>query len=219
MKMNINSNLKGQAAVKNRPRYLRLKRIQDIILATLGLVLLFPLLVLIAVIIVIESPGESPIFIQNRVGMNGKEFKFFKFRTMYPDAETHLQELLDRNEMNGPVFKIKDDPRITKVGRILRKTSVDELPQLWNVLKGDMTFVGPRPALPREVAQYDDFARQRLAVTPGLTCYWQIQPKRNSLSFEQWLELDLKYIEERSLLVDWKIMFGTISAVLHMEGE
>ena len=219
MKMNINSNLKGQAAVKSCPRYLRLKRIQDIILATLGLVLLFPLLVLIAVIIVIESPGESPIFIQNRVGMNGKEFKFFKFRTMYPDAETHLQELLDRNEMNGPVFKIKDDPRITKVGRILRKTSVDELPQLWNVLKGDMTFVGPRPALPREVAQYDDFARQRLAVTPGLTCYWQIQPKRNSLSFEQWLELDLKYIEERSLLVDWKIMFGTISAVLHMEGE
>ena len=219
MKMNINSNLKGQAAVTSRQRYLHLKRIQDIILATLGLVLLFPLLVLIAVIIVIESPGESPIFIQNRVGMNGKEFKFFKFRTMYPDAETHLQELLDRNEMNGPVFKIKDDPRITKVGRILRKTSVDELPQLWNVLKGDMTFVGPRPALPREVAQYDDFARQRLAVTPGLTCYWQIQPKRNSLSFEQWLELDLKYIEERSLLVDWKIMFGTISAVLHMEGE
>ena len=219
MKMNINSNLKGQAAVTSRQRYLHLKRIQDIILATLGLVLLFPLLVLIAVIIVIESPGESPIFIQNRVGMNGKEFKFFKFRTMYPDAETHLQELLDRNEMNGPVFKIKDDPRITKVGRILRKTSVDELPQLWNVLKGDMTFVGPRPARPREVAQYDDFARQRLAVTPGLTCYWQIQPKRNSLSFEQWLELDLKYIEERSLLVDWKIMFGTINAVLHMEGE
>ena len=219
MKMNINSNLKGQAAVTSRQRYLHLKRIQDIILATLGLVLLFPLLLLIAVIIVIESPGESPIFIQNRVGMNGKEFKFFKFRTMYPDAEKHLQELLDRNEMNGPVFKIKDDPRITKVGRILRKTSVDELPQLWNVLKGDMTFVGPRPALPREVAQYDDFARQRLAVTPGLTCYWQIQPKRNSLSFEQWLELDLKYIEERSLLVDWKIMFGTISAVLHMEGE
>ena len=219
MKMNINSNLKGQAAVTSRQRYLHLKRIQDIILATLGLVLLFPLLVLIAVIIVIESPGESPIFIQNRVGMNGKEFKFFKFRTMYPDAEKHLQELLDRNEMNGPVFKIKDDPRITKVGRMLRKTSVDELPQLWNVLKGDMTFVGPRPALPREVAQYDDFARQRLAVTPGLTCYWQIQPKRNSLSFEQWLELDLKYIEERSLLVDWKIMFGTISAVLHMEGE
>lgn len=219
MKMNINSNVKGAAADKGRIGYLHLKRAQDIVLSVLGLVLLFPVLLLIALIIVIESPGESPIFIQNRVGTNGKEFKFFKFRTMYPDAEKHLQELLDRNEMNGPVFKIKDDPRITKVGRLLRKTSVDELPQLWNVLKGDMTFVGPRPALPREVEQYDDYARQRLSVTPGLTCYWQIQPKRNSLSFEKWLELDLKYIEERSLLVDWKIMFGTISAVLHMEGE
>ncbi len=219
MKMNINSNVKGTAADKRRIGYLHLKRAQDIVLSVLGLVLLFPVLLLIALIIVIESPGESPIFIQNRVGTNGKEFKFFKFRTMHPDAEKHLQELLDRNEMNGPVFKIKDDPRITKVGRLLRKTSVDELPQLWNVLKGDMTFVGPRPALPREVEQYDDYARQRLSVTPGLTCYWQIQPKRNSLSFEKWLELDLKYIEERSLLVDWKIMFGTISAVLHMEGE
>ena len=219
MKMNINSNVKGTAADKGRIGYLHLKRAQDIVLSVLGLVLLFPVLLLIALIIVIESPGESPIFIQNRVGTNGKEFKFFKFRTMHPDAEKHLQELLDRNEMNGPVFKIKDDPRITKVGRLLRKTSVDELPQLWNVLKGDMTFVGPRPALPREVEQYDDYARQRLSVTPGLTCYWQIQPKRNSLSFEKWLELDLKYIEERSLLVDWKIMFGTISAVLHMEGE
>ena len=219
MKMNINSNVKGAAADKRRIGYLHLKRAQDIVLSVLGLVLLFPVLLLIALIIVIESPGESPIFIQNRVGTNGKEFKFFKFRTMHPDAEKHLQELLDRNEMNGPVFKIKDDPRITKVGRLLRKTSVDELPQLWNVLKGDMTFVGPRPALPREVEQYDDYARQRLSVTPGLTCYWQIQPKRNSLSFEKWLELDLKYIEERSLLVDWKIMFGTISAVLHMEGE
>ena len=219
MKMNINSNLKGQAAVTSRQRYLHLKRIQDIILATLGLVLLFPLLVLIAVIIVIESPGESPIFIQNRVGMNGKEFKFFKFRTMYPDAEKHLQELLDRNEMNGPVFKIKDDPRITKVGRILRKTSVDELPQLWNVLKGDMTFVGPRPALPREVAQYDDFARQRLAVTPGLTCYWQIQPSRNELSFDEWVELDVQYIRESSFLTDWKIILKTFGAVLGMNGQ
>lgn len=219
MKMNINSNVKGAVAGKQRLGYLHIKRVQDIVLAVLGLILLFPALALIALIIVIESPGASPIFVQTRVGIHGKEFKFFKFRTMHPDAEKHLQELLDRNEMNGPVFKIKDDPRITKVGRLLRKTSVDELPQLWNVLKGDMTFVGPRPALPREVEQYDDYARQRLSVTPGLTCYWQIQPKRNSLSFEKWLELDLKYIEERSLLVDWKIMFGTIGAVFHMEGE
>lgn len=217
--MSINPNTRGNTLQERRIGYLYAKRMQDIVLSILGLLLLLPLLLLIALIIVIESPGESPIFIQERVGMNGKTFKFYKFRTMYPNAEQHLQELLDRNEMNGPVFKIKDDPRITKVGRILRKTSVDELPQLWNILKGDMSLVGPRPALPREVAQYDEHARQRLAVTPGLTCYWQIQPKRNSLSFEKWLELDLKYIEERSLLVDWKIMFGTISAVVHMEGE
>ncbi len=217
--MSINPNTRGNTLQERRLGYLYAKRMQDIVLSILGLLLLLPLLLLIALIIVIESPGESPIFIQERVGMNGKTFKFYKFRTMYPNAEQHLQELLDRNEMNGPVFKIKDDPRITKVGRILRKTSVDELPQLWNILKGDMSLVGPRPALPREVAQYDEHARQRLAVTPGLTCYWQIQPKRNSLSFEKWLELDLKYIEERSLLVDWRIMFGTISAVVHMEGE
>ncbi len=217
--MSINPNTRGKTLQERRLGYLYAKRMQDIVLSILGLLLLLPLLLLIALIIVIESPGESPIFIQERVGMNGKTFKFYKFRTMYPNAEQHLQELLDRNEMNGPVFKIKDDPRITKVGRILRKTSVDELPQLWNILKGDMSLVGPRPALPREVAQYDEHARQRLAVTPGLTCYWQIQPKRNSLSFEKWLELDLKYIEERSLLVDWRIMFGTISAVVHMEGE
>jgi len=217
--MSINPNTRGNTLQERRLGYLYAKRMQDIVLSILGLLLLLPLLLLIALIIVIESPGESPIFIQERVGMNGKIFKFYKFRTMYPNAEQHLQELLDRNEMNGPVFKIKDDPRITKVGRILRKTSVDELPQLWNILKGDMSLVGPRPALPREVAQYDEHAMQRLAVTPGLTCYWQIQPKRNSLSFEKWLELDLKYIEERSLLVDWRIMFGTISAVVHMEGE
>ncbi len=219
LKMNVNPNLQGSVQGMQRPGYLRVKRVQDVILSVLGLVLLFPVMVLIALVILIESPGENPIFVQTRVGMNGKEFKFFKFRTMHPNAEKHLQELLDKNEMNGPVFKIKDDPRITRVGRILRKTSLDELPQLWNILKGDMSLVGPRPALPREVEQYDDKAWKRLSVMPGLTCYWQIQPKRNSLSFEKWLELDLKYIEERSLLVDWKIMFGTISAVLHMEGE
>ena len=217
--MSLNPNTKGSAQLRSRRGYLSVKRVQDVVLSVLGLLLLLPLMLLIALIIVIESPGESPIFIQKRVGLNGKTFIFYKFRTMYPDAEQHLQELLDRNEMNGPVFKIKDDPRITKVGRILRKTSVDELPQLWNILKGDMSLVGPRPALPREVAQYDEHAMQRLSVIPGLTCYWQIQPKRNSLSFEKWLELDMKYIEERSLLVDWKIMFGTISTVVHMEGE
>ncbi len=219
LKMSTNPNVKENAVVSQQGVYLHVKRVQDIILSLLGLIVLMPILLLIALIIVIESPGESPIFIQTRVGKNGKAFRFFKFRTMYPDAEAHLEQLLAKNEMNGPVFKIKDDPRITKVGKILRRTSVDELPQLWNILKGDMSLVGPRPALPRETAQYDEEARKRLAVTPGLTCYWQIQPKRNSLSFEEWLALDMKYIRERSFLVDWKILFGTISAVLHMEGE
>ena len=219
LRMSTNPNVKETAVVQQRSAYLHIKRAQDVVLSLVGLLVLMPILLLIALIIVIESPGESPIFIQTRVGKNGKEFRFFKFRTMYPDAESHLEQLLAKNEMNGPVFKIKDDPRITKVGKILRRTSMDELPQLWNILKGDMSLVGPRPALPRETAQYDEEARKRLEVIPGLTCYWQIQPKRNSLSFEEWLALDMKYIRERSYLVDWKILFGTISAVLHMEGE
>ena len=219
LRMSTNPNVKETAVVQQRSAYLHIKRAQDVVLSLVGLVVLMPILLLIALIIVIESPGESPIFIQTRVGKNGKEFRFFKFRTMYPDAESHLEQLLAKNEMNGPVFKIKDDPRITKVGKVLRRTSMDELPQLWNILKGDMSLVGPRPALPRETAQYDEEARKRLEVIPGLTCYWQIQPKRNSLSFEEWLALDMKYIRERSYLVDWKILFGTISAVLHMEGE
>lgn len=142
-----------------------------------------------------------------------------KFRSMIPNAEERLEELLDQNEMDGPVFKIKDDPRITRVGRFLRKTSIDELPQLLNILKGDMSIVGPRPALPREVEQYSDYERQRLYVTPGLTCFWQIQPNRNDLSFAEWMELDLKYVQERSFTTDWKIIFKTVGAVLGMNGE
>jgi len=212
-------NVSTAGSLKRKTAYMRFKRVQDVILSTLGLILLFPLLVIISLVIVIDSPGASPIYVQTRVGLNGKKFRFYKFRTMHPDADKLLESLLDKNEMTGPVFKIKNDPRITRVGKVLRKTSVDELPQLWNVLKGDMSMVGPRPALPRETEQYDEHAWKRTAVVPGLTCYWQIQPKRNSLSFDKWLELDLKYIEESSFLVDWKIMFGTIGAVLNMEGE
>ena len=137
---------------------------------------------------------------------------------MIPNAESRLSELLAQNEMDGPVFKIKNDPRITRVGRILRKTSIDELPQLINILKGDMSTVGPRPALPREVEQYGDYERQRLYITPGLTCFWQIQPNRNDLSFSEWMELDIKYVRERSFITDWKIIFRTIGAVLGMNG-
>ena len=212
-------NVNVNGSLKENTGYLHFKRVQDVVLSTVGLIILFPVLVLISLVILIDSPGASPIFVQTRVGLNGKKFRFYKFRTMHPNADKLLESLLAKNEMTGPVFKIKNDPRITRVGKILRKTSLDELPQLWNVLKGDMSMVGPRPALPRETEQYDAHAWERTSVVPGLTCYWQIQPKRNSLSFEKWLELDLKYIEERSFLVDWKIMFGTISALLHMEGE
>lgn len=200
-------------------RYWVLRRAQDILLSCLGILILWPLMLLVAIVIVIDSPGSSPIFSQVRVGRDGKEFVFYKFRSMCANAETKLDELLPYNEMEGPAFKIKNDPRITRVGRFIRKTSIDELPQLWNVLKGDMSIVGPRPCLPREVEQYDEYARQRLLVTPGLTCYWQVQPHRNDLSFDEWVDLDVKYINERSFWTDWKIILLTFGAVLGMNGE
>lgn len=198
--------------------YWVLRRAQDIVFSLLALIVLMPLFLVIAVVIVIDSPGASPLFSQRRIGRDGKVFKFYKFRSMIPNAEAKLDELLKNNEMDGPAFKMKDDPRITRVGKFIRKTSIDELPQLWNILKGDMSFVGPRPALPREVALYGDYEKQRLYVTPGLTCYWQIQPHRNDLSFEEWLELDIKYIKERSFIVDWKIIFKTFLAVFKFDG-
>ncbi len=138
---------------------------------------------------------------------------------MVPNAEDQLHKLLDKNEMDGPAFKIKNDPRITRIGRIIRRLSIDETPQFINVLKGEMSLVGPRPPIPREVAQYTEYQRQRLSVKPGLTCYWQIQPNRNRLSFDDWVELDLKYIRERSFWVDMKILFKTVGVVLGMTGE
>ena len=138
---------------------------------------------------------------------------------MCADAEKKLDKLLQFNEMEGPAFKMKNDPRITRVGHFLRKTSLDELPQLVNILKGDMSIVGPRPPLPREVAQYTPYQRQRLQVVPGLTCYWQVQPHRNSLSFDEWVDLDVKYIRERSWRIDWKLIFSTFGVMLSGEGE
>lgn len=199
--------------------YCAAKRGQDILFSALALLVLWPFMLLLALVIYIDSPGASPFFVQQRIGLNGKPFRFIKFRSMVPDAEKKLHALLDKNEMDGPVFKIRRDPRITRVGSFIRRCSIDELPQLINILKGDMSIVGPRPALPREVKKYDDYERQRLYVRPGLTCYWQVQPRRNDLSFDEWLELDLKYIRERSFLTDWKIIFKTFSAVIGMEGE
>lgn len=194
------------------------RRAQDVFFSLLALIVLAIPMAIVALVIWIDSPGASPIFSQDRVGRDGKIFKFYKFRSMIPNAEARLKDVLAQNEMDGPVFKMKNDPRITRVGRFIRRTSIDELPQLINILKGDMSIVGPRPALPREVAQYTDYERQRLYVTPGLTCYWQIQPNRNELTFDEWMELDLKYIQDRNFWLDWKLIFQTIWAVLRMYG-
>lgn len=211
--------LDREQILRDNKKYWRGRRLQDILIAVLGLIVLWPLMLIVALVIVIDSPGAGPIFSQIRVGRDGKEFVFYKFRTMCPNAEEKLEQLLQYNEMEGPTFKIRKDPRITGVGRFLRMTSIDELPQLWNVLRGDMSIVGPRPGLPREVAQYDDYARQRLYVTPGLTCYWQVQPQRNELTFDEWVELDIRYIRDRSFKTDWKIIGQTFGAVLGMNGE
>ena len=208
-----------EKTLRSHRRYWVLRRAQDIVFSLLALILLAPLALLISLAIVLDSPGDGAIFRQRRVGRDGKLFWLYKFRTMCPDAEEQLNELLSQNQMDGPVFKIKGDPRITRVGRFLRKTSLDELPQLLNVLQGDMTIVGPRPALPREVELYSDYQRQRLYVTPGLSCYWQIAPHRNEMSFDEWVALDMKYIQERSFWVDWKIIFLTVRAMLMKYGE
>lgn len=205
--------------LQRKRKYWVMRRAQDIILSFLAMIVLMPLMLLIALVIYIDDPKGSPIFKQVRVGRNGKHFQFYKFRTMCVDAERKLEELRDQNEKDGPVFKIKEDPRITRIGRFLRKSSLDELPQLLNILKGDMSIVGPRPALPGEVEKYNDYQKQRLYVQPGLTCYWQIQPHRDSLTFDEWMDLDIQYIKERSFLVDWKIIFKTVGAVLKGSGE
>lgn len=188
--------------------YVIRKRVCDLMLAIIALVTLSPLLLIIACAIKVEG-GRSPvIFRQMRVGLDGKPFAMYKFRSMVCNAEILKEQLLMQNEVTGPVFKMKQDPRVTKVGRFIRRTSLDELPQLLNVVRGEMSFVGPRPPLPEEVTLYSTYERQRLTVIPGLTCYWQISG-RNHLSFEEWVALDLKYIEERSFFVDMKLILKT----------
>ena len=201
-----------------KPVYEACKRVFDIVMCTFALIVLSPVLLVVAIAIR-SNDGGPAIYKQTRLTKNGKEFDILKFRSMCTNADQMLDDLMDQNEMEGPAFKIKDDPRITRFGKFIRKTSIDELPQLINVLVGDMSLVGPRPPLPREVNEYTDHQRQRLSITPGLTCYWQIQPKRNSLTFDEWLELDLKYIRERSFKTDVVILFKTAAAVCGLEGE
>jgi exopolysaccharide biosynthesis polyprenyl glycosylphosphotransferase len=186
----------------------------DRLAAAVLLLLLSPLLLVIALLIKATAQKWSdPVFYgQTRCGLNGRQFTLWKFRSMEPNADRKLDELALMNEMTGPVFKMRNDPRVTKLGRWLRKASLDELPQLWNVLVGEMSLVGPRPPLPHEVARYDRWQRRRLSMKPGITCIWQVSG-RNKLSFETWMQLDLEYIDNWSLGLDLKILCKTVYVV------
>ncbi len=191
---------------------LLLKRVTDFVIAAVLLVVLSPLLLVLALLVKLTS--EAPVlYRQTRCGLGGRKFTLYKFRSMRAGADELRDELNALNEMDGPVFKIKDDPRCTAVGRLMRKFSLDELPQLANILKGDMSFVGPRPPLPEEVEKYERWQRRRLRMPPGLTCLWALEG-RNKLNFKRWMELDLEYIDNWSMALDWKILLKTIPVVL-----
>ena len=185
-----------------------IKRIIDIVASFTGLIVLSPLMLVVSILIKLESKGEV-IFKQKRVGLNGKEFYMYKFRSMVLKAEELTAELESQNEMSGPMFKMKDDPRITRIGKFIRKTSIDELPQFINVIKGDMSLVGPRPSLPKEVEKFEPWMKERLEVKPGLTCIWQVSG-RNNIDFEDWMKLDIKYVRERSFTLDMKLILKTV---------
>ncbi len=197
-------------------KYLVIKRLMDIILSILAILVSAIPMLLIALAIFLQD-FHSPIFKQVRVTQNGRFFTMYKFRTMCIDAEQKLQTLQAMNEADGPVFKMKKDPRVTPVGRILRKTSLDELPQFFNVLAGQMSLVGPRPPLPREVEKYTPYQMHRLDVKGGITCYWQCSGRSN-IMFDEWVELDLQYIRDRSITTDVKILTRTVGAVLRRDG-
>lgn len=192
------------------------KRLIDIAASTVALVLLSPLLIGTAIAIKVTSPGPV-LFKQKRVGLHGVCFDLLKFRSMVVNAEALKDKLMKQNEQTGPVFKMKNDPRITGIGAFIRRYSIDELPQLVNILRGDMTIVGPRPAVPKEVAQYKAWQRRRLSVRPGLTCYWQVGG-RNSIGFEDWMRLDLRYVDNWNLAVDMQLILQTFPAVLAGRG-
>jgi lipopolysaccharide/colanic/teichoic acid biosynthesis glycosyltransferase len=189
--------------------YLCMKRFIDILASLFGLILLSPILLIVALLIKLEDPRGPILFKQVRIGKSEKEYGMYKFRSMVTDAEDQLKDLLQHNEVSGAMFKMKDVPRVTKIGKFIRKTSIDELPQLLNVLKGDMSLVGPRPPLPREVKEYTSYDKQRLLVTPGCTGIWQVTD-RNSVGFKEMVELDLIYIKNRSLGLDIKLILKTV---------
>lgn len=204
-------------APAHKPGYEICKRIFDVVMSVLALILLSPLFLITAIAIRLQDGGKA-IYSQVRLTKGGKEFRMYKFRSMRVDAEDLLDTLMDQNEMDGPTFKMKDDPRITPVGRFIRKTSIDELPQLINIIKGDMSIIGPRPPLPREVEQYTPYQMHRLDVKTGLACYHECMGRSDSTDFDEWVESDLKYIRERSFWTDLKVIFLTIKVVLTGKG-
>ncbi|PEM85544.1 multidrug MFS transporter [Bacillus toyonensis] len=211
---NIELDLKKVNASKG---YLVTKRCIDFIGALCGLILLSPVFLIVAVLIKYQDPKGPVLFKQIRIGKDGKEFYMYKFRSMVVDAEEKLKDLLKHNEVSGAMFKMKEDPRVTRIGKLIRKTSIDELPQLLNVLKGEMSLVGPRPPLPREVKEYTAYDKQRLLVTPGCAGLWQVT-ERNSVGFKEMVELDLEYINKRSVIYDLKIIFKTIQIMIKSNG-
>lgn len=202
---------------KKKPVYEAVKRLADIVLSALALIVLSPVLLGAAIAIKAED-GGSVFYRSIRLTKNGREFMMYKFRSMHMDAESKLDSLMQQNEVNGPAFKISNDPRVTRVGAILRKTSIDELPQLLNIIRGEMSIIGPRPPLPREVLQYNAYQMHRLDVKTGLACYHECMGRSNQKDFDEWVELDLKYIAERSIRTDLRIIFMTIRAVLTENG-
>ena len=191
--------------------YFIIKRIIDIIGSLCGILIMSPVMIIVSSWIKLDSKGPV-FFAQNRIGKDGVSFKMYKFRSMCMDAECLLDKLMCDNEMSGPMFKIKQDPRVTNIGKFIRKTSIDELPQLFNILKGEMSIVGPRPSLPKEVAQFTAFQKQRLIAKPGLTCYWQVRGRSN-IGFEEWMKMDVEYLEDRSIWVDLGLILRTVGVL------
>ncbi|MDF1561338.1 MAG: sugar transferase [Bacteroidales bacterium] len=196
---------------------LGVKKIIDIFGSLLGVIVLSPVMIVVSILIKLSSPGPV-VYKQPRVGLRGRQFELYKFRTMVANADEMRKELEQMNEADGPAFKIADDPRVTKIGKFLRRTGLDELPQLFNILQGEMSLIGPRPPLPEETTQYERWQLRRLSVKPGLSCFWQVKPDRNSIKFEKWMELDLAYIDNWSLRLDLIILLKTIKTIFHRTG-
>ena len=209
----------AKALANGRPAYHFVKRLFDIVFSAAVLVVLSPVWAVVAIAVKVDDPSGPVLFTQERVGYNGRPFRMLKFRSMFTDAEERQADLARLNEKSGPVFKMRDDPRVTRVGKLLRKTSIDEVPQFVNVLKGDMSVVGPRPALPKEVATYDAHERLRLLVKPGMTCFWQTRRDRDGVSFDEWVDLDLLYIERCGVLTDARLVLRTVGVVFTAQGN